>query len=99
MDSERGGIVMQIVFKVREGQAEQGEEAAKSAAKSHLPDAMKDVSVRQLFPGLTTGQRARLFILELPEGVPDGKIKEVVSSLHKDEAIEYAEIPASKRPM
>lgn len=91
---------MQIVFKMREGFNEQAEPLAKSAVKDLLPPSdMKDVSVRQLFPGLDKGQRARLFILEVRDGLLDQKIAEAVRSLRSNDAVEYAEIPAARRPL
>lgn len=91
---------MQIVFKVRENSVEQAEQVAKGVVRRLLPEsAMADVSVRQLFPGLAAGQRARLYILELPERLSDQKINEVVESLRESDKLEYAEIPAAKRPV
>lgn len=91
---------MQIIFKVREGCTDEAEPVAKRAVSEIITQSgMKDVEVRQLFPGLTAGQRARLFILEVADGLSDQKIAEAIEALRNSEAVEYAELPAQKRPL
>ncbi len=91
---------MQIIYKVRENRVEEAEEiAVKNLEQVLTESAAKEVSVRQVFPGLTSGQRARLFSINLPLQLSDDKLSELVTLLREEEGVEYAEIPAAKQPM
>ncbi|HEX8474088.1 MAG TPA: hypothetical protein VF666_08660 [Pyrinomonadaceae bacterium] len=91
---------MQIIYKVKEGKVEEAKEIALKNIDEALPEpTIKEVSVRQVFPGLTTGQRARLFTIDLPSQLPDDNVTELIELLRKEDGIEYAELPAAKRPM
>jgi len=91
---------MQIIFKVKEGRAGEVEELVTKSISKALPGfPANDVTVRQVFPGVTTGQRSRLFTVDLPDRLPDQKIDEVIESLRNEDALEYAEVPAPKQPM
>lgn len=91
---------MQIIYKVKENRVEEAEEIALKNLEQVLPEsAAKEVSVRQVFPGLTTGQRARLFCIDLPVQLSDDKISKLVALLREEDGIEYAELPAAKQPM
>lgn len=91
---------MQVIFKAREGRAK---DAAKAVAKklgAILSErAAEGVKVRQVFPGLTSGQRARLFTVDLPDDLSEQEVRAAVEGLRDDEALEYAELPAPKSPM
>jgi hypothetical protein len=91
---------MQIVFKARQGRAKQVEKLVSKTFKKALPEVpLKSVTVRQIFPGVTTGQRSRLFTVDVPDQLSEQKITHLVESLRKEDALEYAEIPAAKRPL
>ena len=55
--------------------------------------------VSKVFPQQTTGNRARLYTVHLPDDLPTKDVNRVVERLSSQEALEYAEIPAAKRPM
>ena len=91
---------MQIVFKAREGRVKQVEKLVGKKLRKALPGTpLKDVTVRPVFPDVTTGQRSRLFTIDLPDQLPEQKITQLVESLREEDALEYAEIPAAKRPL
>lgn len=91
---------MQIIYKMKEGRVKEAEKMAlKNLEQVFSESVMKEASVRQVFPGLTTGQRARLFSINLPAQLPDEQLSEVVELLREEDGVEYAELPAPKRPM
>jgi hypothetical protein len=90
---------MQIIYKVKEGKVGEAKKIARKRIDEVLPEPSEEVSVRQVFPGLTTGQRARLFTIDLPSQLPDDNVTELIELLRKEDGIEYAERPATKRPM
>jgi hypothetical protein len=91
---------MQIVFKAREGRAKQAEKLVSKTLRKALPEmALKGVTVRPIFPAVATGQRSRLFTVDLPDQLSEQKIAQLVESLRKEDALEYAEVPAAKRPL
>lgn len=91
---------MQIVFKAREGRAKQAEKLVSKTLRKALPGVpLNSVTVRPIFPGVATGQRSRLFTIDLPDQLSEQKMTQLVESLRKEDALEYAEIPAAKRPL
>lgn len=91
---------MQIICKVKEDKIEEAEKIASRNIENVLDEVSnEEVSVRQVFPGLTRGQRARLFTINLPDHVPYDKVTELIEKLREEDAIEYAELPSPKRPM
>jgi hypothetical protein len=91
---------MQIVFKTREGRAKQVEKLVSKTLRKALPGVpLKSFTVRPIFPGVATGQRSRLFTVDLPDQLSEQKITQLVESLRKEDALEYAEVPAPKRPL
>jgi len=55
--------------------------------------------VSKVFPEQTSGNRARLYMVHLPDDLPEKDISRLVERLSNQEALEYAEVPAAKRPM
>jgi hypothetical protein len=91
---------MQIVFKARAGRAKQVEKLVGKTLRKALPGVpLESVTIRPIFPDVATGQRSRLFTVDLPDQLPQQKITQLVESLRKEDALEYAEIPAAKRPL
>lgn len=91
---------MQIIYKVKENRVKEAEEIALKNIQEVLPEsAAQEVSIEQVFPGLTKGQRARLFCINLPVQLSDDKLSQLVKRLRAEDAIEYAEFPARRVPM
>ena len=55
--------------------------------------------VSKVFPDQTSGNRARLYTVHLPDDLPAKDVSRVVERLSSQEALEYAEVPAAKRPL
>jgi hypothetical protein len=85
---------MQIAVKAAEGRTKDASQAIERAVRQTLPEAT--VSVRQLFPDASTGNRARLFVVEVPDHLPPTDVAQVVAALNGHAAIEYASIPSPK---
>ena len=62
--------------------------------RDRLKQLRGDASVEEVFPGETTGRRAGLLIVDLPD---DADSDEVLKHLRNDERIEYAERAASRK--
>jgi len=91
---------MQIIYKVKENRVKEAEEIALKNIEQVLPAAAaQEVSVEQVFPGLTKGQRARLFSINLPVQLSDDELSQLVKRLREEDGIEYAEFPAARKPM
>ena len=87
---------MEIVGKVRGNRFDAVEKTVAQALRASGHSAA--AKVRPVFPGLTSGHRAGLFIVEMPDDVPAGIMNNVIESLRQHEAVEYAERPAGKHP-
>ena len=85
---------MQIAVKAVEGRTKDASEVIRRAIRRTLPDA--PVSVRQLFPDASTGNRARLFVVEVSDQLPPTDVAQVVAALNDEAAIEYASIPSPR---
>jgi hypothetical protein len=91
---------MHIIYKVKENRVKEAEEIALKNIEQVLPEsAAQEVSVEQVFPGLTKGQRARLFSINLPVQLSDDELSQLVERLREEDGIEYAELPAPRLPM
>ncbi|MGH8503177.1 MAG: hypothetical protein ACREVE_12035 [Gammaproteobacteria bacterium] len=91
---------MQIICKVKEGRVAEAEKLVTDSISQVLSaSVVGQVTVKQVFPGVTTGQRARLFTVNLPDQLSDHKLRVVMESLRSEDALEYAELPAEKQPM
>lgn len=87
---------MEIVGKVKDGRFDAVEQTvAQSLRASGHSTAAR---VRPVFPGLTSGHRAGLFVVEMPDDLPPRITDAVIESLRKHEAVEYADLPAGKHP-
>jgi hypothetical protein len=86
---------------VKENRVKDAEEIALKNIEQVLPESIaEEILVRQVFPGLITGQRARLFSINLSSvQVSDDKISQLVARLCEEDGIEYAELPSPKQPM
>ena len=83
---------MKITVKVR---APAGKAPA-SVVRDRLKQLGRDAEIEEVFPGETTGRRAGLVLIDLPDDVSDEDSDRVLQALRKDAAVEYAE-PASQR--
>jgi hypothetical protein len=89
---------VQIVGKLKKGQF--------GAVEKRVADCIRDahrsrtdaVRVTPVFPNVATGSRAGLFTIDLPDDLPAPVLDAVMQSLRRDESVEYAELPAPKRP-
>jgi hypothetical protein len=90
---------MQIVYKIKEGRIEEAKKIVAGSVAAVLEEHAREASVEQVFPGLTTGRRARLFTIDLPDHIPAPKLRELIEALRGEDAVEYAELPAEKKPL
>ena len=56
------------------------------------------VVVRPLFPDVVSGRRAAMFIVDVPDGAPSALLASLIETLRCDDAVEYAALPADRRP-
>jgi hypothetical protein len=55
------------------------------------------VVVERLFPDADTGNRARMYSVELPDSFSNAQMRNVLDALQHTAAIEYVEIPSVRR--
>ncbi len=90
---------MQIICKSTHNRFDEAEKEISETVSKVLPAAAaRKVTIKRVFPEVTSGQRARLFTIDLPN-VSESQVKAVVDTLQSGEGIEYAQIPASKQPL
>ncbi|MFL6200271.1 MAG: hypothetical protein ACJ76J_13910 [Thermoanaerobaculia bacterium] len=90
---------MQIVVKAAKNQDKDPLDVITSSVAETLGSRDKQAVVSKVFPAQTTGHRARLYTVELPDDLPAKDLNRVVERLSRQEAFEYAELPAAKRPL
>lgn len=90
---------MQIIVKAAKSSDKDPMELISRSVAESLGDREKTAVVSKVFPDQTSGHRARLYTVNLPDGLTDRDIKSVVERLSRQDALEYAEIPAPKRPL
>lgn len=89
---------MQIVVKAAEDSVEDPMEVITRDVAETLGDRNERALVSKVFPGLTHGNRARLYVVHLPDDLSAKEVRRVVKRLSNQEALEYAEVPAPRRP-
>lgn len=89
---------MQIVVKAAKNQDRDAFDVISRSVAESLGHREQAV-VSKVFPEQTSGHRARLYTVELPDDLPAQDLNRVVEQLSGQEAFEYAEIPAAKRPL
>ena len=90
---------MQIVVKAAKNSEQDPVEVITQNVAETLGDRDEKPVVSKVFPEQTTGNRGRLYMVHLPDDLPDQDVSRVVEGLSRQESLEYAEIPAAKRPM
>lgn len=90
---------MQIVVKAAKKQEVDALDVIARSVAESLCHRYKRAVVSKAFPEQTSGHRARLYTVELPNDLPAQDLNRVVERLSGQEAFEYAEIPAAKRPL
>lgn len=75
---------MKLTVKVRAPAVKQ----AASIVRDHLQPFAPDAAVEEVFPEETTGKRAGLVVIDLPD---DADLDRVLKRLRDDDQIEYAE--------
>ena len=88
---------MEIVLKVGPEHLERAHELLTAHVAQTLPAAA--AKIEQVFPGLTQGNRARMFTVKLPGSLSPAAVNQLLSNLRSDAAIEYADLPAPKQAM
>jgi hypothetical protein len=87
---------VEIIGKVKDGRFDAVEQTVAQSLRASGHSAA--AKVRPVFPGLTSGHRAGLFVVEVPDDLPPRTMNAVIESLRQHEAVEYAELPAGKHP-
>jgi len=74
---------------------------ARELVAGHVAKALPESTpqIDPVFPGLASGNRARLFTVKLPGAVPREALDRLLSEMRDDVAIEYAELPSPKKAM
>ncbi len=90
---------MQIVVKAVKGSEQDPVEVITRNVAETLGDRDERPMVSKVFPDQTTGNRSRLYMVHLPDDLSGQDVNRVVERLSRQESLEYAEIPAAKRPM
>lgn len=88
---------MEIVLKLAPSHLERARELLTDHVAKAFPES--DAKIDPVFPGLTQGNRARLFTVKLPGHVSQQALDHLLRELRCDAAIEYAELPAPKQTM
>jgi hypothetical protein len=88
-----------IVVKAAKDQTEDPREIITRSVAETLGDTKRRAVISKVFPEQTTGNRARLYMVRLPDDLPTKDLNRVVEQLSSQEAFEYAELPAAKRPL
>lgn len=88
---------MEIVLKLAPSHLARARELLTEHVAKALP--ASDAKIEPVFPGLTQGNRARMFTVKLPGRVPREALNHLLRELRGDAGIEYAELPAEKQPM
>ncbi len=91
---------MQIVGKVKNASFDALRETIASLLRESVPASiMSKVVVKPVFPGLSSGHRSGMFTVDLPDSVSAKVVTSIIDSLQGDASVEYAGLPAEKRPM
>jgi hypothetical protein len=90
---------MQIVVKAAKDSDQDPLEIITRNVAETLGDQEEKAVVSKVFPDQTSGNRARLYTVHLPDYLPAKDVSRVVERLSSQEALEYAEVPAPRRPM
>ena len=90
---------MQIVVKTSKERAEDAAHLIAKSVTGTLGTRCADPVVSKVFPGQTTGNRARLYMVHLPDELSEKEVSRVVERLRSQDAVESAEIPSPKNPM
>ena len=90
---------MQIVVKAAKGSEQDPVEIITRNVAETLGERDDRAVISKIFPDQTSGNRSRLYMVHLPDDVPEKDVTRVVERLSRQEAFEYAEVPASRRPM
>lgn len=90
---------MQIVVKAVKNQDKDPVDVITRSVAETLGNRDRQAVVSKVFPDQTSGHRARLYTVELPDDLPARDLNQIVERLSRQEALEYAELPAAKRPL
>jgi hypothetical protein len=68
-----------------------------------IRDAVREVvdgvaaRVERVFPQASTGNRSRMFILNLPDELSSDQVRRLIDRLERQDAVEYASLPEPRR--
>lgn len=88
---------MQITVKVNTARAKSAARVVRECLKSASPQVAETANVEEVFPGVTSGRRAGMVTVNLPQKLSNDDVEAVLSALQSDEAIEYAEHAAPRK--
>jgi hypothetical protein len=93
---------MQIVVKTSEPAAEDACPLIRRWVLNAAPKLDKNeqaIDVSKVFPTVTSGNRARMYTINLPDDVSDQDLGHIVDVLKKQSELEYAQVAAPKQPL
>jgi hypothetical protein len=90
---------MEIVVKGVDPGAAAGSRVASDVETAARRVCASDVRVEKVFPDAQAGQRARLYVVHLPEGADDSCVQTLLKTLRQLESVESASVPAPRRPL
>lgn len=88
---------MQITVKVSPRRGKTASGMVRDRLKATDPQVAKAAAVEEVFPDVSSGRRAGMVTVNLPRGLSDDDVQNVLSALKSDEAIEYAEPVAPRK--
>ena len=91
---------MQLVVKVEPEDASAGTDIIGRAIRRVLSaDLYERTRISKVFPDVSSGRRAGLFAVELPDDMPKDQLKPVLRALNAERRISYSSVPESRRPL
>jgi hypothetical protein len=90
---------VQIVVKTTHGDDEDLAPMIRSMIAAVSPGTDEAIQVAKVFPQATTGNRSRMYAVNLPESVSREQAGNIAKELAHHQELEYAEIAAEKRPL
>ncbi|MEA2711295.1 MAG: hypothetical protein QOF78_3896 [Phycisphaerales bacterium] len=91
---------MQIVIKgAREINSDLASQVRAQAVSLINGISAKNVRVTKVFPEAQVGQRARLYVLHLPDDLNDSRVEAILRALRSLKDLESASLPSPRRPI
>jgi hypothetical protein len=93
---------MQIVVKTSEAGADDAGPLIRRLVLDAAPKLGKEkktFNVSKVFPKVTSGNRARIYTVSLPDDVSEQDVGHIVDVLGKQNELEYAQLASPKQPL